>query len=98
MSPFDAAITGASTNAPMTDPKKAEAQNEELDLEQLEDAAGGVIHPSYLTDPTKIVDPIWQDKHSQSSAKIVDPTKPERSRRADTNNLWSDNPPKPSHQ
>lgn len=75
----------------MTDPKKAEAQNEELDLEQLEDAAGGIIHPSYLTDPTKIVDPIWQEKHGQSSAKIVDPTKPERSRRADTNNLRSDN-------
>ena len=42
MSPLDAAITGASTNAPMTDPKKAEAQNEELDLEELKDAAGGV--------------------------------------------------------
>ena len=27
--------------APMTDPKNPEAQNEELDLEQLEDAAGG---------------------------------------------------------
>ena len=91
MSPLDAAITGASTNAPMTDPMKAEAQNEELDLEQLEDAAGGIIHPSYMTDPTKIVDPIWQDKHGQSSAKIVDPTKPERSRRADTNKLRSDN-------
>nr|BDD46730.1 hypothetical protein 1 [bacterium] len=26
----------------MTDPKNAEAHNEELDLEQLEDAAGGV--------------------------------------------------------
>ena len=26
---------------PMTDPKNPEAQNEELDLEQLEDAAGG---------------------------------------------------------
>ena len=82
----------------MTDPKNTEATNEELDLEQLEDAAGGVIHPSYMTDPTKIVDPIWQDKHSQSSAKIVDPTKPERSRRADTNNLFSDNEFKPSHQ
>ena len=75
----------------MTYPKNSEAQNEELGLEQLEDAAGGVIHPSYMTDPTKIVDPIWQDKHSQSSAKIVDPTKPERSRGADTNNLRSDN-------
>ena len=42
MSPLDAAITGASTNTPLTDPKKAEAQNEELDLEQLEDAAGGL--------------------------------------------------------
>ena len=26
----------------MTDPKNSEAQNEELDLEQLEDAAGGL--------------------------------------------------------
>ena len=26
----------------MTDPKNPEAQNEELDLEQLEDAAGGI--------------------------------------------------------
>ena len=75
----------------MTDHKNPEATNEELDLEQLEDAAGGIIHPSYMTDPTKIVDPIWQDKHGQSSAKIVDPTKPKRSRRADTNNLRSDN-------
>ena len=75
----------------MTAPKNPEVQNEELDLEQLEDAAGGVIHPSYMTEPNKIVDPIWQDKHGQSSAKIVDPTKPERNRRADTNNLRSDN-------
>ena len=76
----------------MTDPKKAEAQNEELDLEQLEDAAGGIIHPSYMTDPTKIVDPLWQgDIRGQSSAKIVDPTKSERSRRVDTNNLRFDN-------
>ena len=43
---------------PMTDPKKAEARNEELGLDQLEEAAGAVIHPSYLTDPTKIVDPL----------------------------------------
>ena len=42
MKPLDAAITGASTNTPLTDPKKAEAQNEELDLEQLEEAAGGL--------------------------------------------------------
>ena len=42
MNPLDAAITGASTNAPMTDPKNPEAQNEELDLEELKGAAGGV--------------------------------------------------------
>ena len=29
--------------APMTDPKNREAQNEELNLEQLEDAAGGIL-------------------------------------------------------
>ena len=76
----------------MTDPKNSEAQNEELGLDQLEEAAGAVIHPSYMTDPNKIVDPLWQgDIRGQSSAKIVDPTKPERSRRADTNNLRSDN-------
>ena len=75
----------------MTDAKNPEAQSEELGLDQLEEAAGAVIHPSYLTDPAKIVDPIWQDTHGQSSAKIVDPTKPERSRRVDTNNLRSDN-------
>ena len=46
----------------MTDPKNSEAQNEELGLEQLEDAAGGVIHPSYMTDPTKIVDPIQKQR------------------------------------
>ena len=75
----------------MTDPKNPEAQNEELDLEQLEDAAGGVIHPSYLTDPTKIVDPIWQAGPHDNFRKIVDPPKPEQGRRADTNNLRSDN-------
>ena len=52
----------------MTDPKNSEAQNEELDLEQLEDAAGGIIHPSYMTDPTKIVDPI--QKHVRDEHKI----------------------------
>ena len=36
------AMTGSSTNASMTDPKNPGAQNEELNLEQLEDAAGGV--------------------------------------------------------
>ena len=46
----------------MTAPKNSEAQNEELDLEQLEDAAGGVIHPSYLIDPTKIVNPIQKQR------------------------------------
>ena len=76
----------------MTDPKNSETTNEELGLDQLEEAAGAVIHPSYLTDPTKIVDPLWRGNiRDQSSAKIVDPTKPERSRRADTHNLRSDN-------
>ena len=46
----------------MTAPKNSEAQNEELGLEQLEDAAGGIIHPSYMTDPTKIVDPIQKQR------------------------------------
>ena len=33
--PIGCGITGSSTNAPMTDPKNPEAQNEELDLEEL---------------------------------------------------------------
>jgi len=33
----------------MTDPKNPEQQSEELDLDQLKDAAGGVIHPNFLT-------------------------------------------------
>ena len=76
---------------PMTDPKNSEAQSEELHLQQLEEAAGAVIHPSFMTDPNKIVDPLWQAGPHDNFRKIVDPTKPERSRRADTNNLRSDN-------
>ena len=43
MNPLGAAMTGASTTAPMTDPKNSEAMNEELNLEELENAAGGII-------------------------------------------------------
>ena len=59
MSPLDAAITGASSNTPLTDPKKAEAENEELDLEELKDAAGGLEGGSgndlYLRRPKRTV-------------------------------------------
>ena len=62
----------------MTDPKKAEAQNEELGLEQLEDAAGGIIHPSYLTDPTKIVDPIQKQRSKLGDVRSIgNPPEPE---------------------
>ena len=63
---------------PMTAPKNSEAQNEELDLEQLEDAAGGVIHPSYMTDPTKIVDPIQKQRSRDvDRCNIGNPPEPE---------------------
>ena len=61
----------------MTDPKNSEAQNEELGLEQLEDAAGGVIHPSYMTDPTKIVDPMLQRSRDVDRSNIGNPPEPE---------------------
>ena len=43
----------------MTDPKNSEAQNEELDLEQLKDAAGGLEggsgNDTYLRGPKRTV-------------------------------------------
>ena len=33
----------------MTDPKTSESQSEELSLDQLKDAAGGIVHPSFRT-------------------------------------------------
>ena len=63
---------------PMTAPKNSEAQNEELDLEQLEEAAGGVIHPSYLIDPTKIVDPIQKQRSKLGDFRSIgEPPDPE---------------------
>ena len=62
----------------MTDPKNSEAQNEQLGLEQLEDAAGGVIHPSYMTDPIKIVDPIQKQRPMDvDRCNIGNPPEPE---------------------
>ena len=42
----------------MNDPKNSEAQNEELNLEQLEDAAGGSGHTTAIIEPNYITDPI----------------------------------------
>ena len=43
MSPLNAAISGVSINSSMADPTNPEAQSEELDLEQLEGVAGGIL-------------------------------------------------------
>ena len=63
----------------MTDPKKPETQNEELGFDQLEEAAGAVIHPRYLTDPSKIVDPIWKQRSGDlDRCNIGQPPDPEQ--------------------
>ena len=71
--PICSAMTGSSTNASMTDPKKAEAQSEELKLEQLEDAAGGAAFMKLGDIKGEVVD---KDNKFMTNTFLKDAQKP----------------------
>ena len=57
---------------PMTDPEKPETTNEELGLEQLEDAAGGLRSK---TTEAKVFDSGNEDDSEKSGSTLADSTK-----------------------